>query len=444
MTPTPVHESHGARGAADAVGSVVSTASVDWSGPGGEGHLARSFPPKPIAFVRGAGHELFTADGTAYVDLGGASHGVANFGHNHPRIVAAIQHQAARLIHDTMTIPSPVRAAFLDRLHRVVPAHLERTFLANSGTEAVECAIKHAVAATGRTKFVALKNSFHGRTVGALSATFRPQYRKPFAGLLLDVTFVAANDEAALEAAVTDETAAILVEPVQGEGGLAVLTAGFLRACQRVAHVHGALLVVDEIQTGLGRTGTDLAITPSGAKADLLLLGKSLAGGLPIGTCSMTEAVAAKMPAGGHGNTFGGSPLVCAAASAALDVLRDERLADQAAAAGAAFRSRLERLGSPLVRDVRGKGLMVGLDLRIKSQPVLDRLLQHRHLALAAGPAVVRFLPPLAVPVPVLDGTADLVHAILQDAGLQPGAGNAGNAGSAGTSVGAAAGDGEA
>lgn len=409
--------------------------------PSGEGHLARSFPPKPIAFVRGAGHELFTAEGTAYVDLGGASHGVANFGHNHPRIVAAIREQAGQLIHDTMTIPSPVRAGFLDRLHRVVPTHLERTFLANSGTEAMECAIKHAVAATGRTKFVALKNSFHGRTIGALSATFRPQYRKPFAGLLLDVTFVAPNDEAALEAAVTDETAAILVESVQGEGGLTVLTAGFLRACQRVAHAHGALLVVDEIQTGLGRTGTDLAITPSGANPDLLLLGKSLAGGLPIGTCSMTEAVAAKMPAGGHGNTFGGSPLVCAAASAALDVLRDENLANQAAATGEAFRLRLERLGSPLVRDVRGQGLMMGLDLRIKSQPVLDHLLQQRHLALAAGPTVVRFLPPLAIPGAILEGTADLLHTILQDARLQP---SAGNAGLTGPGAGAVAGDGQA
>lgn len=390
----------------------------------GERRLARSFPPKPVAFVRGVGHELFTSDGAAYVDLGGASHGVANFGHNHPRIVAAIQEQAGRLIHDTMTIPSPVRGAFLDRLHRILPSHLERTFLANSGTEAMECAIKHAVAATGRSKFVALKNSFHGRTVGALSATFRPQYRKPFADLLLDVTFVAPNDEAALEAAVTNETAAILVEPVQGEGGLTVLSDAFPRACQRVAHAHGALLVVDEIQTGLGRTGTDLAITPSGAQADLLLLGKSLAGGLPIGTCSMTEAVAAKMPAGGHGNTFGGSPLVCAAASAALDILHDERLAQQAATTGEAFRERLASLGSPLVREVRGKGLMVGLDLRIKAQPVLDRLLQQRRLALAAGPTVVRFLPPLAIPAPLLDATATALQGILADPGLAPSAGD--------------------
>ncbi len=382
-------------------------------------HIARSFPAKPVAFVRGDGPFLYTASGERYVDLGGASHGVANFGHNHPRIVAAIQEQANRLLHTTQTIPNPVRGEFLERLHKLVPGHLSRTFLANSGTEAVEAALKHAATATGHTKFVALRNSFHGRTLGALSATFRPQYRKPFQELLLDVDFVTINDEAAL-AAVTDQTAAILVEPVQGEGGLAVATTGFLRAAERIARQHGALLIVDEIQTGLGRTGTDLAIQPSGVKPDLLLLGKSLAGGLPIGVCSMTEEIAGKMPPGGHGNTFGGSPIVCAAASAALDVLRDERLADRAAATGNAMRARLEGLGSPLVREVRGLGLMLGLDLRIKSQPVLDRLLAAQFLALGAGPTVLRLLPPLAIEPGILEQAALQIRQILADPALQP------------------------
>jgi acetylornithine/LysW-gamma-L-lysine aminotransferase len=373
-----------------------------------------------VAFVRGVGHELFTADGTAYTDLGGASHGVANFGHGHPRIVEAIRRQSGELIHDTMTIPSPVRAGFLDKLHALLPQQLERTFLANSGTEAVECALKHAATATGRHKFIALRNSFHGRTLGALAATFRPQYRNPFHELLIDVDFVTPGDEAALDLAVTEETAAILVEPVQGEGGLAVMPDAFLRACERVAHAQGALLVVDEIQTGLGRTGTDLAVTPSGAKPDVLLLGKSLAGGLPIGTCSMTADVAAKMPPGGHGNTFGGSPLVCAAASAALDVLREERLAERARIEGERLAQRLAQLASPLVREVRGKGLMLGVELRIKSQPVLDALLRRRFLALAAGPTVVRMLPPLATPRAVLDKAVDALGEVLSDPTLAP------------------------
>ncbi|MEA3190433.1 MAG: LysW-gamma-L-lysine/LysW-L-ornithine aminotransferase [Thermoplasmata archaeon] len=382
--------------------------------------IARAFPPKPVDFTHGAGHELWGADGRRFVDLGGASHGVANFGHNHPRIVAAIQEQATRLLHVTQTIPSQERGAFLDALHAILPAHLERTFLANSGTEATEAALKFAAAATGRSKFVALRNSFHGRSLGALSATFRPQYRKPFQPLLQDVQFVPVNDEAALDAAVTHETAAILVEPVQGEGGLASCQDPYLRAAERIAHAKGALLVVDEIQTGLGRTGTDLAITPSGAKPDLLLLGKSLAGGLPVGTCSMTAEVAAKMPAGAHGNTFGGAPVVMAAGAAALAVLRDERLADRAAAEGGRLAAALGALGSPLAREVRGRGLMLGLDLRIKAQPVLDALLERGFLALAAGPTVVRLLPPLATPRAVLDEAVGHLRDILADPRLMP------------------------
>lgn len=381
-------------------------------------HFARSFPAKPVSFVRGQGHHLYTADGTAYTDLGGASHGVANFGHCHPRIVAAVQEQAARLTYTAATLPSPVRGEFLERLHRLLPAHLARTFLANSGAEAIEAALKHAAVHTGRIRFVALRGAFHGRTVGALAATFRPQYRKPFEALLPRVDFVPINDVAALEAAVTPETAAILVEPVQGEGGLAVATDAYLRAAQGVAHAQGALLVVDEVQTGLGRTGRDLAIDGTGVRPDIVTLGKSLAGGLPVGATCMTDEVAASMPPGGHGTTFGGSPLVCAAASAALDVLRDERLSARAALEGEELQRRLGAIASPLVREVRGRGLMLGLDLRIKSQPVLDALLSRRLLALGAGPTVVRLLPPLAIPREDLHGVVAALDEIL--AGMAP------------------------
>lgn len=366
-------------------------------------HLARSFPPKPVSFVRGLAHNLYTADGTAYVDLGGASHGVANFGHNHPRIVEAIQQQARDLIYCTNTVPSPVRAAMLEGLHRILPPHLSRTFLANSGTEAIEAAVKFAVAKTGRKRFVAARNAFHGRSLGALSATFRPQYRQPFAALLHETAFVPLNDVAALETAVRDDVAGIILEPVQGEGGLAVATSDYLRAAERLAHQHGALLIIDEIQTGMGRTGTDLAIQESGVRPDILCLGKSLAGGLPVGTTSMTEEVAARMPAGGHGTTFGGSPIVCAAAAAALEVLRENQLSAVAHASGEHLRKALADLGSPLVREVRGRGLMLGVDLRVRAQGILDQMLQRRFLALAAGPTVVRWLPPLATPRAVLD-----------------------------------------
>jgi LysW-gamma-L-lysine/LysW-L-ornithine aminotransferase len=378
-----------------------------------ERHLARSFPPKPVTFERGREHMLYAPDGTAYIDLGGASHGVANFGHSHPRITQAIQEQAARLTYTAGTIPSRPRAEMLERLHRLLPGHLTRTFLSNSGAEAMEAALKHAAVRTSRTRFVAMRSSFHGRTLGALAATFRPQYRKPFEALLPQVDFAPLNDEAALEAAVTKETAAVLVEVVQGEGGLAVGTDSFLRAAQRIAHDNGALLVIDEVQTGLGRTGRDLAIHGTGVRPDIVTLGKSLAGGLPVGATAMTEEVASAMPAGGHGTTFGGSPLVCAAACAALDVLREERLSERAEREGEAFQKALRDVKSPQVREVRGRGLMVGVDLRVRAQGVLDGLLQRRKLALAAGPTVVRFLPPLAIPGHELHAAAADLEAIL-------------------------------
>lgn len=380
-----------------------------------EPHLFTAFPQKPFTVERAEGSVLHTTDGRRIIDMGGASHGVANFGHSHPRIVAAIREQAGRIVHMPATVPNPARAEFLERLHRLLPSHLSRSFLSNSGTEAVEAALKFGHAKTGRRNIVAFRNAFHGRTLGSLSATFKPQYRKPFEPQLQPTTFVPLNDEAALEGAVTDQTMAVIVEPIQGEGGLAVASDGFLQAAERIAHAHGALLIVDEIQTGLGRTGRDLAIDGTGVKPDLLLLGKSLAGGLPIGVTAMTEEVAAAMPPGGHGNTFGGQPLVMAAGAAALDVLREERLATRAMEEGARFQQALSRLGSPLVREVRGRGLMVGLDLRIKPPAFLNGLVDRGFLALPAGVTVARFLPPLNIARADLDAAAAAIRATLAD-----------------------------
>jgi acetylornithine/LysW-gamma-L-lysine aminotransferase len=383
-------------------------------------HLAVAFPQKPVAFVQGHGARLQTEDGRRIVDLGGASHGVANLGHGHPEVVRAIQEQAARLIHTVQTTGSPVRSTFLEQLHAVLPRHLTRTFLANSGTEAVEAALKYAHVATGRTRIVAARNAFHGRTLGALVATHKPQYRKPFEAILRSVDFVPYNDPDALRNAVTQDTAAVLLEPVQGEGGVTVAASGYLEAAQEAAHHAGALLVVDEIQTGMGRTGYDLAVGAGTAKPDILLMGKSLAGGLPIGTASMTAEVAQAMPPGGHGNTFGGSPLVMAAGAASLDVLGREKLAAKALVKGEHVMRRIREGGSPLVREVRGRGLMIGIDLRIRPQGVLSRLLDAGFLALPAGSTVVRLLPPLTIGLDDLDAAVDALAEILADPALAP------------------------
>ncbi len=371
--------------------------------PGGEARLLRGFAAKPIVAERALNATIWDAAGRAYTDLGGASHGVALVGHNHPRVVTAIQAQADRLLHVAAGIQSPERAAFLDALHARLPSQLARTFLANSGAEAMECALKLAVAATGRGRFVACRDSFHGRTAAALSVTHRAAFREPFQPMLPKTEFVAFNDEEALKSAVPRDTAAVVVEPVQGEGGVRAATASFLRAARDVATDVGAILVFDEVQSGLGRTGTFLAATPSGVVPDAVALAKGLAGGLPIGACSMTEELAARLPPGGHGSTYGGAPLACAAGSAVLGILDDERLLWRAHAIGERLLSGIRSLAHPLVRDVRGSGAMVGIELRVKPQPAITALQAQGFLVLGGGTTGLRLLPPLTVEDATLD-----------------------------------------
>lgn len=376
--------------------------------------LANVFPKKPVTFVRGQNASLWTEDGIEYVDLG-ANYGVANVGHCHPGVVQAIQEQASRLIHLQQTLYSPPRAALLERLSRILPPRLGRFFLANSGTEAVEAALKFARAATRRPGIVAARNAFHGRTLGALSTTWKKAYREPFEPLVPGVTFVPYNDPRAFDAAVTDRTGLVLLEPVQGEGGVTPATADFLRAARQACDDHGALLAFDEIQTGLGRTGRTWAFEHHGIEPDLLCIGKSIAGGLPMGALALRDEVVRAMPKGAHGTTFGGSPLVCAAAEATLRVLEEEQLAERSGRLGDRAQRRLREVAAPVVREVRGLGLMLGVDLRIKPAPILERLLERRILALSAGTTVLRLLPPLTIPEPQLDRGLDLVAGTLEE-----------------------------
>ncbi|MEA3144441.1 MAG: LysW-gamma-L-lysine/LysW-L-ornithine aminotransferase [Thermoplasmata archaeon] len=361
----------------------------------GEARFLRSFPAKSIVAERASNTELWDAEGRRWLDLGGASHGVALVGHNHPEVVTAVQAQAGRLLHVAQSVQSGVRAEFLDRLHAQLPPALERTFIANSGTEGVECALKLAAAATGRTRIVAMQRAFHGRTLGALAGTHRPEFRAPVAHLLPQTDFVPLNDAEALKSAATQDTAAILLEPVQGEGGVRPATREFLRAARDIATDTGAVLIHDEVQSGVGRTGRFLA---ADVVPDAVVLAKGLAGGVPIGTCSATAELAAKLPPAGHGSTYGGNPLACAAGSAVLKVLESERLAERAARLGELALARLRRLDLPNVRGVEGAGLMLGVDLRVRPQPVLQALSGSGILALAGGTTGVRLLPPLTVP----------------------------------------------
>ncbi len=374
------------------------------------------FPKRDIApIVRGLGAIVWDADGRRYVDCG-ATYGVMNVGHGNPRVLEAIARQSRELAYISQTYYTPARAAFLEALAETAPPGLTRAFLANSGTEAIEGAIKFARGTTGRTGLVAAKRAFHGRSLGALSLTWKPEYRAPFEPLIPGVGHVTFNDEEALKDAVTSETAALFLEPVQGEGGVYAATESYMKAARDITRDRGALLVFDEIQTGVARTGRFWACAHTDTSPDILCFAKSIAGGLPMGGLLLADHV--RLATGSHGNTFGGSPLACAAATAVVRFALDDDLAGRAERAGAKLKKGLESLAatSPHVREVRGLGLMIGLELRQRNPPVLNALITNGVLALPTGATTIRLLPPLVITDAeideVLQATETSLHAL--------------------------------
>jgi len=374
-------------------------------------HTSGLYTKRPIAIVRGEGARLWDSDGNEYLDCVGGQ-GAANLGHGNPAVAEAIAAQARALISCPEMFYNDKRAQLMERLVGLAPAGLTRVYLCNSGTEAVEAAFKFAWAATRRRGIVAAMRGFHGRTMGALSATWEKKYREPFEPLVSGFRHIPYNDLAALEAAVGDQTAAVILEVVQGEGGVRPGAPEFLLGAQRLCRERGALLIVDEVQTGFGRTGAMFACQHYGLQPDLLCLAKSLAGGLPMGAVLFGERVGL-LPAQIHGSTFGGNPLACAASLAAMDYLEAHHLADHAAELGAWFLARLRQIQSPLIREVRGLGLMVGIELKQKATPYLQALMRQGVLALPAGLTVLRFLPPLVVTQAQLARAADAVEQVL-------------------------------
>ena len=351
-----------------------------------------------VVITRGAGCWLWDATGKRYLDLT-AAQGVAMLGHCHPALSAAIAQQAHTLISAPSFVYNDTRARFAERLASVLPAHLQHIFLANSGAEAMDGALKFARLTTGRTHFVAFTRSFHGRTIGALSVTHEAKYREPFFPLL-ETTHVPYNNLVKLEAAITDNTAAVVLEVIQGEGGVNLGKADFLHGVQRLCRQRGALLIVDEIQTGFGRTGKWFGIDHFDLQPDIICLAKGLGGGFPMGAMAYTDAVQAKLYAGAHGSTFGGNPLACAAGLAALQAYADEGLIERSAQMGKLLLDELNEAlhERDIVREVRGVGLMVAIELREKVGPYLKTLMEdHGVLALPAGPNVLRLLPPLVI-----------------------------------------------
>lgn len=348
--------------------------------------------------ARGEGCWLFDNDGRRYLDLSSAQ-GVALLGHGHTAVSEAVARQAGTLMSCPAFLYNDMRARFAQALVHVLPSHLTHAFLANSGAEAMDGAMKFARLFTKRTGFVAATKGFHGRTFGALSLTWEPKYREGF-GPLLDVTHVPFNNAAALDAAVNDGTAGVVFEVVQGESGVNIASAEFVQTAQRLCRERGALLIVDEIQTGFGRTGRWFAVEHVGLVPDIMCLAKGLGAGFPMGAFAYTSAIRGVLGQGMHGSTFGGSPLASAAGLAAIQTYQAEGLVERSARLGAFMLDALREAlaGAPMVRDIRGLGLMLAVELRTKVAPVLKSLmLDHGVIALPAGPTVLRLLPPLVI-----------------------------------------------
>jgi acetylornithine/N-succinyldiaminopimelate aminotransferase len=365
--------------------------------------LVKTYARTPFHPRDGKGARLFDAGGRAYWDLlGGIAVNV--LGHKHPRLLKALK--ADELLHVSNLYYHPAQGILAEKLVRA--SGLNRAFFCNSGTEANEAALKFARLATKKPKLVALEESFHGRTLGSLSLTGHDAYRTPFAPLVPGVCFVAPNDVAALEAAVDGETAAIFLEPVMGEGGIIPLSDDYLIAARRIADRHGAMLVLDEIQCGLGRTGHMFAFQKSGICPDIVTLAKPLGGGLPLGAVLTGAALEGVVKPGHHGTTFGGNPIACRLGAIVFE--ETQKLLPQINALGEWFGNELKKL--PVV-DVRGAGLMWGIELDRPASPVARELLDHGFVVGTAREKVLRLLPPYIVPKKALIEFIDKLGVIL-------------------------------
>jgi putrescine aminotransferase len=367
--------------------------------------------------------------GREFLDLAGG-YGVFNLGHRHPAVVEAVKRQLDLLPLSSRLLLNKELAYLARDLAAVAPGELRYSFFCNSGAEAVEGALKLARLATGRTGLVAADNSFHGKTMGSLSVTGREKYRQPFEPLIPEVCFVPFGDVAALEATISEHTAALILEPIQGEGGIHVAPAGYLEAAQRICRERGALLIADEVQTGMGRTGKMFAVEHWGIEPDLLVLAKALGGGvMPIGAFMGTPAAWAAYKGRPliHTSTFGGNPLACAAARATLRVIQEENLCDCAAASGAFLLEGLRTLGKrfpKLISEIRGLGLMIGLETTQESVAgaLISELVKRDVLAVYTlnQPRVIRFEPPLQISRPQLEGALAALANGLQAISLSP------------------------
>ena len=376
--------------------------------------MANVYAKRPVVIVKGRGDLLWDQDGKEYIDCTG-SYGSCIVGYCHPRVVQAIKDQSEKLTSCHGFMYNDSRSDLLQKIARIVPRGLQKVFLSNSGAEAVECALKLARKFTGRKEIIAMMGAYHGKTFGALSATWDKKYRDPYLPLLPGIRHVPFGNIEKLKESINAETAAVIAEPIQGESGVKVPPEGFLKELRELCDEKNVLLILDEVQTGFGRTGALFAFEHDEIVPDITCLAKGVAGGVPIGLTLSKNEIMSSLKVGEHSTTYGGNPLACAAAAATIDVLEQENLPERARVEGEYFISRLNQLRDrhKIIREVRGRGLMIGVEARFEVIDLILGSLEKGVLVLDAGRNVLRFLPPLVITRSHIDRTIEVLDEVI-------------------------------
>ncbi|MDH3736817.1 MAG: acetylornithine/succinylornithine family transaminase [Nitrosopumilus sp.] len=371
------------------------------------GNLYQRFP---VTIEKGVGSHVWDIDGKEYIDCMGG-YGVALVGYQNQRVNNAIKEQIDKIITVHSSLYNKTREEFLKTLMGLAPKGLTQVHLNNSGAEAIEAAIKFARKFTGKKGMVAMKGSYHGKSFGALSLTFNPKYRKAFQPLVEKVSFASFGDIESLRSVIDEDTAFVILEPIQGESGIIVAPEGFLQEVRKLCDEKGILLIFDEIQAGLGRTGRLWACDHWNTAPDILCLAKGIAGGVPMGATLVRQSILASMSKGEHSSTFGGNPISCAAGTAALKALTEDGLIENSEKMGKIFREGLEKLKEKhtIIREIRGKGLMIGIEMKFEVKNILMGLIREGVLMLYSGRNILRILPPLVISE---DDITKVLHAL--------------------------------
>ena len=376
--------------------------------------MANVYAKRPIVIVKGSADLLWDKDGKEYIDCTG-SYGSCIVGYCHPKVVEAIKKQSEKLTSCHGFMYNDSRSELLQRIVKIAPRGLDRVFLSNSGAEAVECALKLARKYTGKKEIIAMMGAYHGKTLGALSVTWDKKYRDPFMPLVPQVKHVPFGNIEKLRENISTDTAAVITEPIQGESGIRFPPNDFLKQLRDLCNEKEILLIIDEIQTGFGRTGKLFAFQHFGIVPDITCLAKGVAGGIPIGLTLSKNEIMSSLKVGEHSTTYGGNPIACAAAAATIDVLEQENLPEKARAQGEYLLSRLNQMKDhhPIIREVRGLGLMIGAEMRFDVIDIIIGSLERGVLMLDAGRNVLRFLPPLVITRAHIDRAAEVLDEVI-------------------------------